>query len=232
MIKLQIAKHPEQIFRVARGDPWIIRPPRGNNRFDIFDPEESVMTLYTGESPEAAWAEVLAPFRPDLATISAISSIPCDDNKMPSSGKVPTNWLLSRCLGTGKIKPTAQIIDITNPATIQDLRNKPEIAKQALRSGFSDLDDSALKAGNSNKRHLTQTVAAFIYNNGHDGIRYESRLGSNYKCIAGFISLSCVSAVDSKFLAEALPPKAISPLNSSLQKVASIMNLRLPLTII
>ena len=229
---MQIAKHPDQIFRVGRGDPWIIRPPRGNNRFDIFDPEESIMTLYTGESPEAAWAEVLAPFRPDLETIAAVNKIPCDDDKTPTSGKVPNNWLLSRRLGIGKIRPIAKIIDITNPATIQALRGKPEIAKQALRCGFPDLDDSALKAGDSNKRHLTQTVAAFIYNHGHDGIRYESRLGSTYRCVAGFISLSCTTAADSKFLAETSPPEQVSPQDPSLQRVASIMNLRLPLTII
>ena len=87
--KLQTASHPKFVFRIARGDPWIIRAPRGQNRFDIFDPQESVMTIYTGESQEAAWAEVLAPFRPDLETIVAVNKIPCDDNGHPLQEEFP-----------------------------------------------------------------------------------------------------------------------------------------------
>jgi hypothetical protein len=81
--ELETSQHPKVVYRVGRGDPWIIRPPRGHNRFDIFDPDESVMTLYTGESKESALAEILAPFRPDLETSAAINQIPSDDDKAP-----------------------------------------------------------------------------------------------------------------------------------------------------
>jgi hypothetical protein len=87
--KLEIASHPPLVFSVGRKDPWAIRAPREHNRFDIFDPEEPVMTLYTAESAEAALAELLAPLQPDLETIAEINKLPCDDNKTPSSGKLP-----------------------------------------------------------------------------------------------------------------------------------------------
>jgi RES domain len=230
--KLHIASHPKFVFRVGRGDPWIIRPPRGHNRFDIFDPDESVMTLYTGESPEAALSEVLAPFRPDLETIAAVEKIPCDDDRNPLAGRVPKSWLAERRIGQARIRSSAVIIDITNPFTIQALRNEPQLAQQALRSGFKDLDDSALKASDDKGRHLTQKIAAFIYNLGHSGIRYESRLGSSYKCIAGFVHLSASDAASSAFLEQTIPAEPISPLDPILQKVAAIFNLKLPYVVI
>ena len=230
--KLQIAAHPESVFRVGRGDPWVIRPPRGHIRFDIFDPEESVMTLYTGESAEAALAEVLAPFRPDLETIAAVNKIPCDDNKTPAAGKVPRDWLAERRMGQAKIRKSAVIIDITDPSTIQELRMEPQLAKQVLQSGFNDLDDSSLKASDDKGRHLTQKIAAHIYNLGHTGIRYESRLGSSYKCIAGFVALSSNDIVSSEFLEHIGSIEQISPRDPALQKVASIMNLKLPFVVV
>jgi hypothetical protein len=229
---MEIAKHPDYVFRVGRGDPWALRPPRGHNRFDIFDPDESVMTLYTGESAEAALAEVLAPFRPDLETIAAINKIPCDDDKSPAAGKVPRNWLAERRIAQATIRTSAVIIDISSPITIQALRNEAVLAQQAIKSHFKDLDDSALKACDHNGRLLTQKVAAFIYNSGNTGIRYESRLGSKYKCVAGFVALSSNDAASSKFLEKTMPAEVISPLDPVLQHVASIFNLKLPYVVV
>ncbi len=229
---MEKALHLSYAFRVSRGNPWLIRAPRGYNRFDIFDPEESIMTLYTGESKEAAFAEVLAPFRPDLETISKLKDIPCDDDKTPSSGKVPKAWLMERRIGKAKIRATAKIINVTSPLTMQVLRNNQEIARYTFKAGFSDLDDSALKASNEKGRYLTQMIAAFIYNLDHTGILYESRLGSRYKCVAGFIPLSVAEAKNSDFLEETMPEEKISALDPELQKVASIFNLKLPYVVI
>jgi len=229
---LQTASHPQIVFRIARGDPWIIRAPRGHNRFDIFDPEESVMTIYTGESEEAAWAEVLAPFRPDLETIAAINNIPSDDNRTPAAGKVPRAWLAQRIIGKAKIRSTAVIIDISHPSTIQILRSEPELAKQALDSGFNDLDNSALKASDEKGRYLTQKIAAYIYNRSYEGIRYESRLGSVFKCIAGFAALSSKDASCSKFLEKIFTSESVSARDPALQKVASMMDLKLPYVVV
>jgi hypothetical protein len=230
--KLDKALHPQLVYRIGRDEVWAIRPPRGHNRFDIFDPEESVMTLYTGESKESAFAEVLAPFRPDLETIAEINKIPSDDNKAPLAGRIPRNWLAQRRIACAKIRSSAVIIDITTPNTIQALRNEPLLAHQAILSGFKDLDDSALKASDDNGRYLTQKIAAYIYNKGHNGIRYESRLGSTFKCIAGFIPVSSSSAASSQFLEETRAGEPIPPHDPILQKVASLFNLKLPYFVI
>lgn len=229
---MDIASHPQLVYRVSRGDPWIISPPRGHNRFDIFDPDESVMTLYTGESKESALAEVLAPFRPDLETIAAINQIPCDDNRTPLVGRVPRNWLAQRRIGSAIIKSGAIIIDITTPATIHALRNESTLALQAIQSGFNDLDSSTLKASDDKGRHLTQKIAAFIYNLGHTGIRYESRLGSTYKCIAGFVAVSSSNAASSAFLEKIIAGEPIPPHDPVLQKVASMFDLKLPYIVV
>ncbi len=229
---MDIASHPQFVYRVGRGDPWVIRPPRGHNRFDIFDPDESVMTLYTGETKESALAEVLAPFRPDLETIATINQIPCDDDKSPVAGRVPRNWLAQRRIGSAIIRTNAVIIDITAPATIQILRNESSLARQAVQSGFNDLDDSALKASDDKGRHLTQKIAAYIYNLGHTGIRYESRLGSVYKCIAGFVAVSSSNAASSAFLEKTIDGEPIPPHDAILQKVSSMFNLKLPYIVV
>ena len=190
------------------------------------------MTLYTGESKEAALAEVLAPFRPDLETIAAINQIPSDDDKAPLAARVPRNWLAERRIAWANIRASAVIVDVTSPTTIQKLRSEPLLARQAAQYGFKDLDDSALKASDDRGRHLTQMIAAFIYNQGHTGIRYESRLGSKYKCVAGFVPVSSSSAAASAFLEKTSDGEPIPPHDQVLQRVASMFNLKLPYVVI
>ncbi len=151
---MKIATHPDFIYRVARKDPWTIRPPRMHNRFDISDSENPVMTLYTGETPEAALAEVLAPFRPDLEVIAALGAIPSDDNQEPMAGSIPRAWLASRRIGKARIRPQAIIVDITYAETIAVLRADPIISSKALECRYPDIDQSSLTASGPAGRHL------------------------------------------------------------------------------
>jgi hypothetical protein len=185
------------------------------------------MTIYTGESEESALAEVLASFRPDLETIAAVNAMPADDNRMPARGRITKHWLDTRRLGQGKIRRTATLVDISHLDTIQALRSQQQLALHALRNGFVDLDDAALKTGGPNGRLLTQAVSQFIYHQGHHGIRYGSRLGSSYFCIAGFISLNSPDINSSEFLEHAKDPQPIYSNNKALRKVAQIFGLEL-----
>lgn len=224
---MKIATHPDRVYRVAREDPWSIRPPRNLNRFDISDPENPVMTLYTGESPEAALAEVLAPFRPDLEVIAAVSAIPSDDGLDPLTGVIPKSWFENRRMGVATIRPQAVIVDLTHPETIQTLRTVPSIAQKAIACGFADVDESSLKASGESGRRFTQTVAAHCYNSHYSGIRYGSRLGATYFCIAGFVSIDLLDVTDSEFLIETGPTTEILPDHPALKAVASIFGLRI-----
>lgn len=186
------------------------------------------MTLYAGESAETALAEVLAPFRPDLATIAAVDAIPSDDGATPASGRVPEDWLESRRLGCARIRPTAVIADITRAESIAELRETAEIAEKALECGFEDVDAAALKASGAQGRRFTQTVAAHIYSNNYSGIRYGSRLGEEHHCIAGFVALSSGVVTDSEFIIELGDTVAIDVANPALETVAEIFGLTLP----
>lgn len=225
---MKTADHPEFVYRVGRTTPWEINAPRGVNRFDIHDPEEPTTTIYTGETAEAALAEVMAPFRPDIETIAAVKSMDSEDGKDPASGIVPKNWLKNRCLGRAKIRPSATIVDITDPVTIDHLRRDPGISKMAVQCGFPDIDESSLKACGPKGRRFTQTVAAHLYSIHFSAIRYGSRLGETYHCIAGFVALSSKDVTESEFIiaVEKTVPLAVS--DPALVKVAGIFQLKLP----
>jgi hypothetical protein len=225
-MSLFTADHPTQVYRVGRDDPWAIRPPRFHNRFDISDAENPVMTLYTGESPEAALAEVLAPLRPDLELVATLAAIPSDDGLLPHAGRVPANWLARRQMGCAEIRSSAVIADITSAQSIAALRSVPELAEKAIKCGFTDVDDSSLIAGGPQGRPFTQTVAAYLYNLHYSGIRYGSRLGAAYHCIAGFISIDSESVTESGFICAIGSTTAISPDDPALRVVMETFGLR------
>lgn len=185
------------------------------------------MTLYVGETLEAALIEVLAQFRPDLELISELNKIDSDDGILPATGKIPRNWLAIRSIGIAILRAEAVIVDLTQSETISDLRNDSVIAKKAMECGFSDVDASALKASGPNGRKFTQTVAAHIYNKDYNGIRYASRLGDSCFCIAGFVAVKCAAVTDSDFIKDVLPTKDIELSDPILKIVAQILGLSL-----
>lgn len=197
------------------------------NRFDISDSENPVMTLYTGESPEAALAEVLAPFRPDLEVIAAVGAIPSDDNQAPLAGSIPLGWLESRKIGKAIIRPQAVIVDITHVETIAVLRADPILAEKAQECGYQDIDQSALTSSGPSGRRFTQSVAAHIYNEQFSGICYGSRLGAPFRCFAGFVSLNSADVTDSEFIIETFETEEISKECPALTQVARIFGLRI-----
>ena len=107
---MKLATHPDFIYRVGRGDPWAIWPPRMHNRFDISNPGTSRDDSLHRRITEAALAEVLAPLRPDLETIAAVSAIPSDDDQEPLAGVIPKAWIKSRQIGKAKIRPQATLV--------------------------------------------------------------------------------------------------------------------------
>lgn len=220
------ASRVESVYRVSYGDPWQIRAPSQLNRFDINDPTDPVFTVYTGETEEAAFAEVLAPLRPDLDLIASLNDMPCDPGSpLPAIGKVSAKWIQSRKIGRAKVRDTATVVDITSPETIAELRNVPAIAAKARDCRFTDVDESSLKASGPNGRLFTQTVAAHFYNMHFSGIRFGSRLGTEYGCIAGFIALSLRDITESEFIGEIFPSERVSPINSAFQNVLKLFGL-------
>jgi hypothetical protein len=223
---LKAGKAPHKVFRVSVGEPWKLFEPRFHNRFDIDVEDEPTATIYTGESAEAAIAEVLAPLRPDLETIAKVNSLPGDDLK-PSAGVLSNRWLNKRNLGQAIVRSDVSIVDLSSVETINALRAIPEIAKKATECGFSDVDEASLKASGPKGRKFTQTVAAYVYNQYFSGVRYGSRLGSEYFCVAAFVQLNLKDIGDSEFIEETEKSVVLNKSHESVQRVANIFGLQL-----
>ena len=110
---------------------------------------------------------------------------------------------------------------------VQSLRHTIRIVKLARESRFFDIDDSTLKISGKVGRRFTQTIAAEIYGQGFDGIRYSSRLGSEYSCIAGFTALAAPNGIESTIIESIRSIQAISKDHPALVKVAKLFKLQI-----
>jgi hypothetical protein len=203
--RLRLAPAPrDPVVRIARGlDPfappsWEFAQDDGTfgNRFD--DPgatdgipeAQRFRMLYCASQREAAFAEVLAHFRPSLATLAALAAIEDDEPSQFDSARVviPADWRSSRRIGETTLDPSLRFVDLADPETVQILRSA--LAGIATRLGLPDVDLSALTGPH---RTLTQHAARFIYDqfggDGHstiEGIHYLSRHNPAWACWAIF----------------------------------------------
>jgi hypothetical protein len=159
---VKIIKPVDTVYRVTR-NPWTIRAPSQLHRFDINDPTSPIYTFYVGESETAAFAEVLAPLRPDLGLLAKLKAMLCDsDSPLPAVGVVSAQWRVARKIGIANTRTGTTVADLTRAETIARFREVPELAEQARDCGFPDLDDSALRASGEKGRFFTQAIAAWI----------------------------------------------------------------------
>jgi RES domain len=222
---VKIIKPVDTVYRVARA-PWAIRAPSQLHRFDINDPTSPIYTVYVGESETAAFAEVLAPLRPDLGLVAKLEAMPCDPGSpLPAVGMVSAHWRGNRKIGVADTRAGASAVDLTSAETIAHLRRVPDLAEQVRACGFPDLDESALKAGGERGRDFTQAVAAWVYNQGFSALRYGSRLGAEFHCIAGFIPVASRDVTESELIAVLHADLRISADHPALAEVARTFGL-------
>lgn len=220
---MKTADLPPKVFRVSP-DPWKLWAPLHQNRFDI-SAEPSISTVYLGETQEAAFAEVLSCFWPKIA--EQVLAIPADDDP-PNSQIIPASWIQQKKLGVGTLAAGLSIVDLAELSSITDLRRVPELGVKAKENGFSDVDESSLKAGGRQGRALTQAVAAYLYGLDHDGVRYGSRLSDVLKCMAVFIPTAKGIAGPNEFLETAeILEDPVSLTNDALKRVVADMGLQL-----
>ncbi len=160
---------PAPVFRVARGgagplsDPFA--PPGWEragadgafgNRFD--DPskvdgrpdEARFRMIYAATQREAAFAETIAHFRPDLPALAALRAIHGGASEpQPLTGVVPARWQQLR--GIGRL-----LLDSAMRATF---------ARLAVDRGHRDIDVSTVTSGD---RRLTQRIARCLRADGCD----------------------------------------------------------------
>lgn len=120
-------------------------------------PEQRFRSLYLAATPTGAFGETIARWRPSLRTLAAAPSVAGPSGR----GFVPRTWRDPRRLASAHTLSPLPIVDLEDPDTIQTCRTLLAPLAEAL--GLPDVDISALIGPH---RHLTQTLAAMIYQEG------------------------------------------------------------------
>jgi hypothetical protein len=206
-----VAPRASGVFRVARRSggvfvptPWKYASPDDGTfggRFD--DPglqeglrqEERFRVIYCATEKRAAFVECLAAFRRPVRFLAELAGIMTEgedesianslagtfDPAEPVRGLVPLEWRMQRQIGHTYLDPSLQLVDISDIASLNHLRQV--LAGVAFRLGLDDIDLSAIT---SRHRTLTQACARYIYEQIDEsgrarfaGIRYLSHLSGN-----------------------------------------------------
>jgi hypothetical protein len=138
------------------------------NRFD--DPNGEYRVLYASSTRLGCFLETLARYRPDMALYAELKEIAGEDDFVPP-GIVPQEWFQNRLIGSANAN--GEFADIGSSDWIAQLRRA--LAPMLITLGIPDFDASVLQR--SGPRSLTQSVSAFVYEEGLDGIRYLSKYG-------------------------------------------------------
>jgi hypothetical protein len=163
--------------------PWTYAGPDNTfgNRFD--DPEGEYRVLYAAGQRRGAFLETLARFRVDLQLVAELGAIAGDedDDAFPTlpSGTVPSDWLVTRCIGTASASSLA-FVDVAHSSSLAHLRER--LAARMVHYGLDDLDAGDIRR--RTPRALTQEISRYVFEHGEApdgepaaGLRYLSRLG-------------------------------------------------------
>jgi hypothetical protein len=168
------------LYRVGRKpDPRVLPPHHvvGGNRFD--DPLGDFRVLYAGETRLACFVETLAPLRPSVADIAALSASAGVTVRPPR--QIPADWRRARRIARLRLLPGRRWLDLRAPETCEALR--AELAALLLRLGMTDFDVSGARGPS---RELTQRIARWAYDESFAGIAYRSRFDDRLDCWAIF----------------------------------------------
>lgn len=185
---LDYRSNPGRVWRVGwEPDPWAWidwKWASDDGRFDgRWDDERArFRTVYAGESLLGCYLEVLAKHRPDVPMSDALAEIvedPSDLAEYPvrAAGVLGYSWLEGRMVGEAEL--SGVFCRVTAASSIARLR--PIFLPMARSLGAADFDAAVLK--DSAPRHLTRSVASWIYEHAHpgtgpiDGIEFRSRHG-------------------------------------------------------
>ncbi|WP_457971696.1 RES domain-containing protein [Arthrobacter sp. D1-17] len=189
--QLAVATSEDRIWRIGfRPDPWAwsgwewATNGRFPGRWD--DQHGNFRTVYAGSSLHACLLEVLAAFRRDTRIAMELDEIVENDqdtvlHPTVPPGQVPREWLDARAATSAEL--TGTYCAVTDSKSIAVLY--PHFIGIALSLGLADLDAAALK--DARPRHLTQAIAAWIYETTDlNGVTFASRHGDDLRLWAIF----------------------------------------------
>ena len=221
MTELATATPPEVLYRVGRNSGLLnystISPtdaalPKAGNRFDV--PGGGV--LYTATTRAGCFVETLARFRPTPRMRELLK----DEPGFMITGGVPQDWRLQRSMATLTVRDPLPFLDAEAPGTHAFLSET--LAPQLVQLGYGDNLD--LSDVTNHDRRLSRLIAQHAYTAADDsgdplysGIRYMSRVGSQWECWAIFAGSDV----------ELIEPTPIELDDPDLQKVADLWELRI-----
>ncbi len=189
---------PDGLWRVARAtnplqpswcSPEEESSPSSGNRFDTAD----FGVLYFGTLKQCCFGETLARFRPDPELARLVAN-EWNDLGWMAPGQVPAEWRHRRTLVFANVRTTERFLDIESAITREYLRGALALGLSAL--GATDLDVPTVRGGD---RRVTRLISKWAYhqidsegNATFAGIRYVSRLNSEWECWAAFTTPSSI----------------------------------------
>jgi hypothetical protein len=182
----RVGRSPDPLRFSDPLDPDLLESRATGNRFD--SPTGDYRVCYFATTLDGCFGETLSRFRPD----PGLSSI-ADEEEFMALGEVPADWrhrrLAVRVVPTpSDTVPAIRLLDIESAETRAVLRE--ELGKLLAFYGYSDLDVPTVRGGD---RRITRWIGRWVYEqrDANDrmkfaGIRYLSRLSSEWECWALF----------------------------------------------
>jgi len=193
MPDVALAYPPEEgLWRVARGEPFALReppPPLSIRDGGVGNPFDSALgnyrVWYFATELEGCYAETLAPLRPAPAVVDAIGR---DEEGFFPLGEIAADWRQRRIAVRATFPEARPFLDVEAARTRAVLRK--ELGPLLAGLGLDDIDVPAIR---SKDRRLTRIVSQWTWEEHetpgsppYGGIRFCSRLGSEWECWAVF----------------------------------------------
>ncbi|MGA8365517.1 MAG: RES domain-containing protein [Solirubrobacteraceae bacterium] len=182
----RVGRSPDPLRFSQPLDPGLLESRATGNRFD--SPTGDYRVCYFATTLDGCYGETLARFRPDLGLITIAR-----EEGFMALGEVPADWrhrrLAVRATPTpSDVVPATRFLDIEAAATRAVLRG--ELGELLAFHSYSDLDIPTVRGGD---RRITRWIGRWAYEQRDEngrmkfaGIRYLSRLSSDWECWALF----------------------------------------------
>lgn len=191
---MRLRPAPSTIYRIGGDDPFETPEPpapidqerlpvRGGKWFD--DPAGIFATLYCGETPEAAFAEEIADYRPRSGVVAAILAATDDPDADADpelvSGRLPAGYFDLRRLGHAELRTGTLVVQVNHPETHEHLSRL--LGRDILRPDALSTVNDGLRVTREIGRALYEWSSSGSYRD-IAGIAYPNPLDPRYQCVA------------------------------------------------
>lgn len=191
----EVRPPPEGIWRVARGpDPYALRPPlspaelnepHAGNRFD--SPIAAYNVLYFATDLRGCFGETLVRMRPDPRMVALVTDEWRESGFMDPAA-VPADWRTRRLAVRTRVSRPNLFLDVESCETHRVLER--ELAQLLVVLGTAEIDVASVRGPD---RRLTRWISQWTWSQTtpsgrprYAGIRYLSRINSDWECWAVF----------------------------------------------